>query len=229
MVIPVVDEGVWRSRLDGLGAWHPPTARTVVVAPHPDDETLAAGGLIFTLRSAGVPVTVVAVTDGERAYEGMNGLGELREREQAEALAALGVGELDTVRLRLPDSGLAGCEGAIVDGLRPLVDAGTHVIAPWVGDFHPDHEACGRAAETVTRESGALLSYYFFWTWHRGKPGLVEGLELVRLPLGGEALQAKESALRCHRSQLWQEGGQPILPEGLLAPARRPYEVFLPW
>ena len=229
MIVPIVDEGMWRARLDGLPVWVPPAVRTVVVAPHPDDETLAAGGLIHALRAAGVAVTVVAATDGERAYGETPGLGAIREREQAEALAALSVEEESLVRLRLPDSGLAGWEQQIVDGLRPLIEAGTHLVAPWPGDFHPDHEACGRAAETVARERGALLTFYFFWTWHRGTVELLDGRKLVRLPLGPEGMEAKEDALACHASQLQHEGGSPILPEDLLWPARLPYEVFLPW
>jgi len=229
MVVPIVDEEVWRCLLDGLPVWQPPRVRTVVVAPHPDDETLAAGGLIGWLRSAGVEVTVVAVTDGERAYGETPGLAAVRAREQAAALEVLGVAEGRIVRLRLPDSGLADCEAQIVEGLRPLVDGGTHVVAPWSGDFHPDHEACARAAQTVARECGALLSFYFFWTWHRGEPELLQGLELVRFPLDAAELAAKQQALRCHASQLQHESGEPILPEDLLGPARRPYEVFLPW
>jgi hypothetical protein len=36
----------------------------VVVAPHPDDETLGLGGTIAALTVAGVPVEVVSVSDG---------------------------------------------------------------------------------------------------------------------------------------------------------------------
>lgn len=42
--------------------------RLVVVAPHPDDEVLGCGGLIAAARAAGVPVLIIALTDGEQAY-----------------------------------------------------------------------------------------------------------------------------------------------------------------
>jgi LmbE family N-acetylglucosaminyl deacetylase len=40
----------------------------LVIAQHPDDETLATGGLIARKTSKDIPVHVVAVTDGENAY-----------------------------------------------------------------------------------------------------------------------------------------------------------------
>jgi len=38
--------------------------RLVVVAPHPDDEVLACGGLLCAAAGIGLEVQVVAVTDG---------------------------------------------------------------------------------------------------------------------------------------------------------------------
>ena len=40
-------------------------------------------------------------------------------------------------------------------------------------------------------------------------------------------LSRRAKALSCHRSQLHRREGPPILPEILLAPARRPFETFL--
>jgi LmbE family N-acetylglucosaminyl deacetylase len=90
-----------------------------VVAPHPDDETLAAGGLIQRILRTGGRVRVVVVTadDGYReAAAALSGhpepspadyraLGTAREREVREAVALLGVRDL--VLLHGPDDGLA--------------------------------------------------------------------------------------------------------------------------
>jgi len=43
--------------------------RAVIFAPHPDDETIAFGGLIYQQVHAGQTVKVVVVTDGD-AYFG---------------------------------------------------------------------------------------------------------------------------------------------------------------
>jgi hypothetical protein len=42
-----------------------PATRLLVVAPHPDDETLGAGGLIQRVRHAGGAVKVVFMTNGD--------------------------------------------------------------------------------------------------------------------------------------------------------------------
>src|SRR5206468_3180712 len=39
--------------------------RVVVVSPHPDDEVLAAGGILQRLAAGGIEVIIVSVTDGE--------------------------------------------------------------------------------------------------------------------------------------------------------------------
>ena len=228
MIIPVVQEAEWMSLLSDLPRWQPPEKPTVVISPHPDDETLGSGGLIARLRSRGTDVTVVAVTDGENAYGDDVGLGEIRVREQTNALGKLGVDPQHVIRFRFPDSGLRDCEGRLVEVLQSVVSENTHIIAPWRFDFHPDHEVCGRAAEAVARNKEVQITSYFFWTWHRGDRKMLDGLQLVSLLLAPDEIRAKQDALHCHQSQLERPGGSPILPDDLLGPARRTFEVFLP-
>jgi len=94
----------------------------LAVHAHPDDETLATGGLLATWARAGRPVTVVTCTrgelgeviGGELAHLAGDGpaLAAHRETELAGALGALGVADhvfLDTVAppARFVDSGMA--------------------------------------------------------------------------------------------------------------------------
>ena len=97
----------------------PPATRAVVVAPHPDDETLAAGGLIQRILRAGGTVRVVVLTAGDGYLEAAaaltghdpparadyRALGSARAREIRDAMATLGVRDL--VQLDGPDDGLA--------------------------------------------------------------------------------------------------------------------------
>ncbi len=84
----------------------------LAVHAHPDDETLATGALIATWAAAGLPVTVVTCTRGERgevippALAHLEGdgprLAAHREAELGEALAALGADGVYLDRVVLP-------------------------------------------------------------------------------------------------------------------------------
>jgi LmbE family N-acetylglucosaminyl deacetylase len=226
-IVPLTPEGEWLTRLRNLPPWTLPLVPTVIVAPHPDDETLGAGGMIAKLRVQNVAVTIVAVSDGEKAYAGAEGLAKVRESEQNEALMRLGVDQLSVHRLRLPDRELAAWEGSLEKSLSAVASTGTHIVAPWPRDFHPDHEACGRAAERVARKCGLELTFYMFWTWHRGVPGMLDGLPLVSLHLTEEERRTKLYALEAHVSQFEHPDGTPILSPELLRPAEREFEVYL--
>lgn len=228
MIVPIAREPEWTRLLESAQPWLPPLTPTVILAPHPDDETLAAGGLIAMLREHGVEVSTVAVTDGENCYPGEAGLGPLRKVEQTRALARLGVAPERIHRLRLTDSGVAADEDDLVVALDTLLRDTGHIVAPWPHDFHPDHESTGRAAQVIARRYGIPLTWYFFWTWHRGTPALLQDLPLRRLSLTADQQLAKREALLFHQSQLQHSSGSPILPEDLLEPAWRSYEVFLP-
>jgi len=226
VIVPITSEPEWLEALTDLPAFDPGTAPVLLLSPHPDDETLGAGALIASLAAQGHPITVVAVTDGENAYPDNDGLAATRIREQAEALRILSNGTATLHRLHLTDSGVTPQTNRLIEALTPLVTPQTHLIAPWTGDFHPDHEACGQAAAELARRTGARLTFYFFWTWHRGTPDTIRGLSLRSFPITQTLLERKLDALARHHSQLHREAGDPILPDNLLAPARRNFEVF---
>jgi LmbE family N-acetylglucosaminyl deacetylase len=226
LIIPKTLETAWLDALDDLPHFVPGSTDLVVISPHPDDETLGAGALIASHCDRGGRATIIAVTDGENAYENFPGLAAIRIREQEEAVQRLGGANAKLVRLNLTDSGVSDREEELTEALSGCVNDATHVIAPWNGDFHPDHEACGRAAATAANKTGARLSWYFFWTWHRGTPALLDKLPLKRFVFSDGLRERKWTALQSHRSQLEHISGEPILPERLLRPAKRNFEVF---
>lgn len=224
---PVCSEEGWLAALENLPKWSPPRLHTIVLAPHPDDETLGAGGLIAFQRSRGVPVTAIAVTDGEAAYADAEGLGALRRAEQEAALAELGVQRSEILRLGLPDGAVAACEDELVRLLKPVVQYPSFLVAPWSLDPHPDHEACGRAARRVADFANVELVFYVFWTWHWAPVNSLTALPLARLELERPIQTARAAALSQHRSQLEWKNGNPILPASLLKPAQRSFETFI--
>lgn len=76
----------------------------LVIAPHPDDEVLMAGGSIERAIKAGLRVAVILVTNGDATCERD---GYLREGESVTALNALGVDADDIHFLGYPDGALS--------------------------------------------------------------------------------------------------------------------------
>lgn len=235
-------EAVWQAagldRLPALELARPDAV--VVVAPHPDDEVLGVGGLLGGLCAAGLPVHLVAATDGEGSHPGSVALPreELVRRRRAEtdqALALLGV-RPRTVRCGLPDSGLAGHEDAldavVAAELQSLAGT-TWCLATWRGDGHPDHEAAGRAAARAAADSGARLLEFPVWAWHWAEPGQasVPWERARRVPLPPPVAAAKRAAAAVLTTQVEPLGpadvDAPVLTAPMLRRWLRPFEVVL--
>jgi LmbE family N-acetylglucosaminyl deacetylase len=211
----------------------------VVVAPHPDDETLGVGGLLAELLARGVPITVVAVTDGEAAF-GPSTAGDRRalaRRRRAEQESALGslagtasgapgtVAQHSVVRLGYPDGEVSGAWRELAASLRSLLAGAAWCLAPLVWDGHPDHDACGEAALAACGDR-VPVHQYPIWAWHWARPEQVPLARAVRVPLGPEARARKAHALRAFRSQYEATADGPVLPPHVVDRFRRPFEVL---
>jgi LmbE family N-acetylglucosaminyl deacetylase len=219
--------GLLRSPVLDATAW----TSAVILAAHPDDEVLGAGGIISLLASNGARLRLVAVTDGEASHPGHDNPAALacrRARERAEALLALGAADAEVVRLGFPDSALASQDGDIVAALRDLVTGFAACLAPWEGDIHADHEAVGRAARHVAT---GVFSYPL-WMWHWARPAdpRVPWHQAVRVPLPPAVAAQKRTAIGCFGSQLEPRarGAGPVLSAGFVDHFTRDYEVLFP-
>jgi LmbE family N-acetylglucosaminyl deacetylase len=225
------DERTWESwpELRHLPAADPLAWPSVaIIAAHPDDEVLGAGGTMALLAAAGVRLRLIAVTDGEASHPGADPavLGRVRTAETAAALAALGAGSAEVIRLRFPDTGLAAREGELAGVLREQCAGFEVCLAPWDGDAHADHEAAGRAA----RRAGLPVLSYPIWMWHWAVPAdaRVPWHRARQIPLPAAVTARKRSAIGAFRSQLTGRGGAgPVLPAGIVAHFTRPQEVLL--
>ena len=205
---------------------HLPARRTVVVCPHPDDEALATGGLIARQVARGVAVVIVAVTDGGAAFSRTPdpALAAVRRGEQKEALRRLGHDPAQPVRLGLPDGSVGRHERALGDALTELVAPGDLLVAPSSQDWHPDHEACGRAASLAAATLGCDLLGSLFWAHHhpgRITPGAVLGV----LSLREDECKRRLASVLAHRSQL--SPGIPVVAPEHLRHLDRPVEYYL--
>lgn len=206
----------------------PPLARTVVVVPHPDDEVLASGGTLSRQFNRTLNVVVIAVTDGEAAYDrpGREVLAAVRRQEQAEAVRRLGAKTPNIVRLGLPDSAVENHEDELTDLLSQWINPHDFVIAPWVHDWHPDHEAVGRAVDRATPESARLWSGIVWGHFHPERARRLDG-SVVRVRLTPAEQIRRAVALREHASQHQWHGRSGIIDDRLLALAAAPSEYFV--
>ena len=137
---------------DGPVVGPPDARRVLVVAPHPDDETIGCGGTLALLADAGAEVRVVVVTDGEATAGSPHPPTETAARRRGEAVAAcaaLGVGA--PVHLGLPDGAVADHATSLrvaLDRVRDALDPQL-VLVPWLLDRHPDHRACARSVTAL--------------------------------------------------------------------------------
>ena len=133
--------------------------RVMVLAPHPDDETLGTGGLIQRALAAGAKVQVVCFTNGDhnqlafivyekrltfRTGEFLH-MGELRRKETIEAMASIGLSRKDLVFLGYPDFGTMAILTQYWQSLKPYRSLMTRISkvsypdalsvgAPYVGE-----------------------------------------------------------------------------------------------
>lgn len=185
----------------------------VVVAPHPDDESLGCGSLIAKAVALKRDIRVVIVSDGvgshpsSKAYPSER-LRALRESEAGAAAHALGLGPQSLRFLRLPDR--------FVPSEGPDADNAAHTIAEicrqakagalfvtWRHDPHCDHQASYAIACAALRFSPGVRLFEYS-VWGRSLPPDAEVEQEPRgYRLSGSAhCPAKQAAIACHQSQV---------------------------
>lgn len=187
------------------------TGRCLIIAPHPDDESLGCGGLIAASVAAGRPPLVAILTDGAGSHPGSHAfpperLRAVRSQEARRAANLLGLQPNQLILLDQPDT-RAPREGpgfdAMVDRLLALRPPDcTAILAPWRHDPHCDHEAASEIASAVARLAGVPHIAYPVWGWTLppltpvpGRPGPGVRVDIKAF------LPAKRAAIQAHRSQ----------------------------
>lgn len=213
----------------------------LVLAPHPDDESLGCGGMMARACARGHPVYVAVLTDGAASHPGSavwppSRMRGLRAMEVQAATAMLGVPREHLLLLGVPD-GAAPRRGAAFASLLARLadwsaarDIGT-VCATWHHDPHGDHVAAARLAAALCRRIGARHLAYPVWAWT-----LPDDAEMPA-PAGGARLDIagylplKRRAIDAHASQttsLIADSPRGFrMSRGFRALFEQPWEVFL--
>ncbi|MGH7056734.1 MAG: PIG-L deacetylase family protein [Acetobacteraceae bacterium] len=215
---------------------------TLVLAPHPDDESLGCGGLIAEACATGRPPVVVVLSDGTGSHPRSlsyppERLSLLREREATQASAILGLPPDRLHFLHLRDTALPRSGPEFDDALcaiRKIIrrySCGV-VAAPWRRDPHCDHEAAAAMGRALAASERLRLLSYPVWGWTLPQVAgpAAEGCMGWRLDIV-QWLPAKRRAIAAHASQhgrvITDDPGGFRLPPELLEACDRPYEVFL--
>jgi LmbE family N-acetylglucosaminyl deacetylase len=185
----------------------------IVVAPHPDDESLACGGLIVEACRQGLRGKVVIVSDGVGSHPNSKAyppdrLKVLRGAEARRAGAELGLKPEDMLFLGLADryvpSEGADAEraiGAIVDCVRE--SGARSLFVSWRQDPHCDHEASYRITREVQKRVGEVRLFEYVVWGHTLPPSTeVDPIRSgFRIRIDPEGLEKKHRAIAAHRSQ----------------------------
>ena len=197
-------------------------SRLLLLAPHPDDESLACGVLLQRAREAGARIRVAYVTDGEnnpwpqRALERKWRLdsadrqrwGEIRRGEAIAALGVLGVDRSEVQFLGLPDQGLTRLllsgseemEQQLAECIRQCLP--THILVPDLADTHPDHSAISLVLETVVQNFSTPANQFSIWNFLVHGHSAIYFQRAAAFPQTPAEKARKLAAIACHQTQL---------------------------
>lgn len=181
----------------------------LVIFPHPDDESFAAGGTIRLFRNEGVPVTYACGTLGQMGrnmgksvFANRETIPSIREKELKDACKVMGIDDLRLLGFHDKTLEFEDVD-FVADKIETVIrDVHPSLIITFYPEHgvHPDHDAFGRATvRAVSRmpKENRPVIHAVAITKNReevlGKPDIVRDV--------GEVFEQKLNALRAHRSQ----------------------------
>lgn len=166
--------------------------RVLVIAPHPDDETLGCGGTL-ALLAPNCEIQLLLVTNGDGGGGLPPDTSARRKQEMADAARTLGI-QTPILHLDEPDGRFADSLSyrSALDAIVRQIDP-NWVFLPWLNDSHADHARISHASSQVLRGSPVQqLLYYETWT-------PVPATHVVDIT---SAVEVKRAALQCHATAL---------------------------
>ncbi|MFO0981553.1 MAG: PIG-L deacetylase family protein [Planctomycetota bacterium] len=170
--------------------------RIVLLAPHPDDEAIGAGGSLVLEARAGADTLVHFMTDGARGASGQGGEGAKRRGEAAESARVLDLAGflISPWQSRDLRDDLVGSARTLADMLAALDPDEVWMPSPYEG--HPTHLAATLAGLRAVRELPARVRVLGYAAWDP----IPAGPNVVVQDIS-RSVQVKAEAIRCHVSQ----------------------------
>lgn len=170
----------------------------LVIAPHPDDESIGCGGTVCLHVQRGDRVTCVFLTSGELGLKHMPREAAWKAREKEGFKAAKILGLAQTHFLRQPDWFLGDHLQPAAEHLAPILqeEKPETIFLPHPREWHPDHQASLPIVRTALKTisvSKVQLWGYEIWT-PLSEYDYVENITPV--------MPQKLKAIRAHRTQM---------------------------
>ncbi len=221
------------------------SSSALIVAPHPDDETLGCGGAIARLQAQCCDVNVLVMSDGTLSHPRSRKfpaprLKALRHQETRSALWMLGVEPQKATFLDFKDGAIPTANSKIYDAALMICRAYLIAIAPemifvpWRFDPHPDHRATWQLIHTAKQQLKlpSRLIEYPIWDWDVEQRGeFFENGKFSGWRLEIESVMSiKQKAIAQYRSQITNlidddPAGFRLTPE-MLENFSRPWELY---
>jgi N-acetylglucosamine malate deacetylase 2 len=152
--------------------------RTIMLAAHPDDESIGAGATLASLPA----LLIIHATDGapldmrdarKYGYTSRRAYANARRQELHRALEVAEADHAELMEWGIPDKQAARQMRKLTDLLSPMLrDHDLLMTHPYEGG-HPDHDACAFSAHAATRLSGKKVTLAEFTSYHNGPEGLI--------------------------------------------------------
>lgn len=145
--------------------------KSLIIAPHPDDEVIGCGGLITRLVAEGSAPHIIIMTGGEGSHKGCcstasEDIINARRVLTRKALAILGVPMSNIHELNFPDGGIDLNHNekaklkALIDELSP-----DSVFVPHWGEGWPDHVKTAEIVKNIVPAETDVWEYCV-WMWY---------------------------------------------------------------
>ena len=214
------------------------TQRICIFAPHPDDEILGCGGLLQIMAARGHPIILFSVTNGTQSHPHSTiyppeKLAYVRPQETQHALAVLGLTQqVEHVLLDLPDGEVYQQQAVLTKKIVPYLGADDVLVAPFIHDGHPDHEATGQVVQRLALQHGLTFWQVLIWAWHWAVPAdhRIPWHSARKLNLNNDQLQQKRAAIACFKSQISRDestGHAPIVSASTIERLLQSFELYL--